>query len=368
MALPSRTNVVCCFYNISHGCSRGDECRFVHDSTTKAHTAVLSTAMSGQEMTTPPVSTKPATILDPLSPKAQRPCKWFQAGYCRRGQECWFAHISSPEGSNPEGQNAQIQASRSGAKKASEPAACTSSSEAVKQGIASNKVAEDGPICGICLEVPSSFGLLEKCSHPFCLGCLRSWRRGKERGEGPEANAIHKTCPICRARSFFIVPSNVFVPAGAEKDRIVARYREHLVRTPCRNFERTKYSQNHPYCAFGDECFYGHRIGDKPYKFHMNAVEIRRWNRSLTRGQSRRSHTYDNFFSDDDDLATFMTHIHPRLDDLTRALHEFAEDYDSYLGNDDDGYFGSDDEVGWTSHFDDEDELDRVLDFSRIAF
>lgn len=43
-------------------------------------------------------------------------------------------------------------------------------------------------VCGICMERVSEkalpeerlFGILPNCSHAFCLGCIRTWRRSRD--------------------------------------------------------------------------------------------------------------------------------------------------------------------------------------------
>lgn len=43
-------------------------------------------------------------------------------------------------------------------------------------------------MCGICMErvcekaLPEErlFGILPNCSHAFCLGCIRTWRRSRD--------------------------------------------------------------------------------------------------------------------------------------------------------------------------------------------
>jgi E3 ubiquitin-protein ligase makorin len=62
--------------------------------------------------------------------------------------------------------------------------------------------------CNICLDRvlskanPSErrFGLLEGCLHAFCLSCIRNWRTAAGQAET-------RSCPLCRARSYYVVPS-----------------------------------------------------------------------------------------------------------------------------------------------------------------
>ncbi|TEA42326.1 hypothetical protein DBR06_SOUSAS1810098, partial [Sousa chinensis] len=69
-------------------------------------------------------------------------------------------------------------------------------------------------VCGICMdkvwdkpEAKRIFGILPNCSHPHCLGCLRTWR--KSRGDFPLG--VIKACPQCRVPSSYIIPCKFWV-------------------------------------------------------------------------------------------------------------------------------------------------------------
>lgn len=71
-----------------------------------------------------------------------KPCRWYMAGYCLRGDECWFSHdLSSSH--RPDGASIFLQ-----------DEAISSSSSAPRH--------EDDRKCAICLELPTTFGLLGK--------------------------------------------------------------------------------------------------------------------------------------------------------------------------------------------------------------
>lgn len=61
-------------------------------------------------------------------------CKFYAAGYCRRGADCWFLH-RDPGAVKP----------------TAKAAAASTSSE------------DEEHVCSICLEKPVTFGLLGKC-------------------------------------------------------------------------------------------------------------------------------------------------------------------------------------------------------------
>lgn len=70
--------------------------------------------------------------------------------------------------------------------------------------------------CVICLDkikqrlVPKNriYGILESCSHIFCLGCLKEWRKKSNR------------CPMCRKLSFKYASHYTFYPDGNEKVKL----------------------------------------------------------------------------------------------------------------------------------------------------
>uniref|UniRef100_A0A8C5H5S7 RING-type E3 ubiquitin transferase n=1 Tax=Gouania willdenowi TaxID=441366 RepID=A0A8C5H5S7_GOUWI len=83
-------------------------------------------------------------------------------------------------------------------------------------------------ICGICMELvyekldPKShvFGILPNCNHPFCLQCIKTWRKSKD-----FAPDVVKTCPQCRVNSPFYVPNKYWVE-GPEKQKVIAVFKE----------------------------------------------------------------------------------------------------------------------------------------------
>eukprot|EP00957_Ditylum_brightwellii_P178578 13603257-Ditylum_brightwellii.AAC.1 len=83
------------------------------------------------------------------------------------------------------------------------------------------------------------------------LACLSQWRKTKS------ADAeVSRTCPTCRVKSNYIVPSRHFC-VGEEKERFIAGYKQHLSSIPCRKFNGAIGS-----CRFGRDCFYAHRGPD----------------------------------------------------------------------------------------------------------
>jgi E3 ubiquitin-protein ligase makorin len=109
--------------------------------------------------------------------------------------------------------------------------------------------------CSICYESPAAhgrkFGLLQNCTHPFCLECVRSWRGG-DSAESFGREAV-RSCPVCRVESYVIVPSDSFETEREQKDLLLASYRGKLGRIPCKHF-----AFGDGTCPFGTRCMYAH--------------------------------------------------------------------------------------------------------------
>eukprot|EP00286_Rhodomonas_abbreviata_P001209 CAMPEP_0181288084 /NCGR_PEP_ID=MMETSP1101-20121128/138_1 /TAXON_ID=46948 /ORGANISM="Rhodomonas abbreviata, Strain Caron Lab Isolate" /LENGTH=327 /DNA_ID=CAMNT_0023392171 /DNA_START=15 /DNA_END=998 /DNA_ORIENTATION=+ len=110
--------------------------------------------------------------------------------------------------------------------------------------------------CGICMEQVqkkgSQFGLLDGCSHVFCVECIREWRT-----VGQLDKSVKRSCPLCRCESHYVIPCS-FVPSNeTEKCEVVITYQERLKKIPCRHFD-----QGRGECPFGTSCFYEHRFKD----------------------------------------------------------------------------------------------------------
>ncbi len=108
--------------------------------------------------------------------------------------------------------------------------------------------------CDICYElvVPAGqrFGLLEHCTHAFCLNCIREWRHKMEQGQRKEAV---RACPVCRVESHFIVPCDRFIADAARKATVFGEYKTSMRKIPCTHWNMGKGT-----CPFGTSCFYAH--------------------------------------------------------------------------------------------------------------
>ncbi|TGZ78775.1 hypothetical protein EX30DRAFT_131420 [Ascodesmis nigricans] len=172
------------------------------------------------------------------------PCRYYKSGYCRRGEACWFQHATpSAGGAGPNKLEMEGGGQRMGMK-------------------AQETQRPEDEVCGICLDaVGDEYGLLTECDHVFCLSCIRAWR-DTHRASATAANndidsdlaSTSKTCPMCRKRSRFIIPSRIFpYPTGNGngegggkgnganelKKVIEAAYLRRLASIPCRYFTQS---------------------------------------------------------------------------------------------------------------------------------
>jgi hypothetical protein len=113
--------------------------------------------------------------------------------------------------------------------------------------------------CGICFENPakkrSRYGLLTSCDHLFCLDCMKQWRSpAQHHTDTTTAQSQRKTCPLCRAKSDFIVPSFDF-KVGDDKLREVEKFRAKCAEIPCQFYRECSLGGS---CPFGAKCFYKH--------------------------------------------------------------------------------------------------------------
>eukprot|EP00163_Fabomonas_tropica_P017302 TRINITY_DN3077_c0_g1_i2.p1 TRINITY_DN3077_c0_g1~~TRINITY_DN3077_c0_g1_i2.p1 ORF type:complete len:456 (+),score=35.05 TRINITY_DN3077_c0_g1_i2:414-1781(+) len=121
-----------------------------------------------------------------------------------------------------------------------------------KQGLNVRKEASRGIQCDVCYEdvigMRRKFGLLNGCSHAFCLECIRSWRTTYD-----QSRNVVRACPVCREISHFITPSPYWPKSEEEKNEITEAYKHKLNAIPCKHFNYGAGT-----CPFGTSCFYAH--------------------------------------------------------------------------------------------------------------
>ncbi|CAJ0944917.1 unnamed protein product, partial [Mesorhabditis belari] len=157
--------------------------------------------------------------------------------------------------------------------------------------------------CGVCLEAIYEknlrFGILEGCTHCFCLKCIRNWRKQQEF----ETDVI-RSCPECRVHSNFVIPSVVWLEEPEEKKVMLDAYKENTAKKICRYYQGSQTGDGDG-CPFGNKCWYRHQLPDG----------------SIDPGKepgSRRLPRLSQFIfaNDDDDDADFGDHY----EELTRLL------------------------------------------------
>lgn len=134
--------------------------------------------------------------------------------------------------------------------------ACVEAHEAISAAIQRSTYM----VCGVCLEVvfkkdnpgERRFGILPNCNHCYCLDCIRMWRSIK----GVDGKKI-KSCPLCRTRSGFFIPSAYWVEDAHEKQQMINKYKDGMARKPCQYFDEGRGT-----CHFGSTCFYKHERRD----------------------------------------------------------------------------------------------------------
>lgn len=110
----SKARGVCKYYQTSRGCFAGANCKFLHGE--------------GESLT--PYDTS-------------KTCRYFAAGYCLRGEKCWFRHV--------------------------QPASAGSSSvaDAPAAQVGGKEEEDDDLMCSICYDTPITFGLLGESKSIF---------------------------------------------------------------------------------------------------------------------------------------------------------------------------------------------------------
>ncbi len=145
-------------------------------------------------------------------PDKSKPCSFFLKGSCRYGSSCMFSHnIPAPP-----------------------PIPSSPSSS---------------PTCNICYDpITNRFGYLKSCSHTFHLTCIQSWRR-----EGEAGVAAVRSCPVCRAPSDYVLPSDRKIEGEKMKAALDTAYRQICGGKDCKLFDFGKGN-----CPFGSSCLYRH--------------------------------------------------------------------------------------------------------------
>ncbi|KAI6149793.1 hypothetical protein BKA82DRAFT_23588 [Pisolithus tinctorius] len=247
-------------------------------------------------------------------------CRYYVKGHCTRGDRCWFRHEL------PKAPPEQVQ--------------------------------PDAETCSICMEKPTTYGLLMDCSHVFCL----QWRDKSGKSPDMVSTGAIKCCPLCRRPSRFITPSSHFFPSGhPRKEEIIEEYSH-------RYFEQTS-RRGKPCCPFGYDCFYQHTRPDgSPHVFHSGAARYMRiYQRAQLRNNSRHSplpymgpiRHLRNIFDNIDLIRTRFSNIRERIEDIQTSTSINAIDIEAMLAPEMDEFETPPSDM-------DDDELDLLFSVVRM--
>ncbi|KAM3725040.1 E3 ubiquitin-protein ligase makorin [Dirofilaria immitis] len=180
-------------------------------------------------------------------------CPYFETGNCDKGDKCQFVHGDMCDLCNvpclhPTDMEQRAQHRRE----------CMDAHEAaMEEAFAEARSADK--VCGICMEnireTKSRFGILEGCRHCFCLDCIRQWRGNQNDHFGKKTV---RSCPECRTHSNFVIPATYWIEDQADKDDLIARFRENAKQKQCK-YVKEGYIDD---CPFGNKCFYKHELPD----------------------------------------------------------------------------------------------------------
>lgn len=216
----SKPRGICRYYTTPKGCYNGDSCKFLHGA---------------NERLTPYDKSKVCRYhIKGLCPLVSLllPHLDLRAGYCSRGDQCWFRH--------------ELVVPSQPTHEQTEP---------------------DAGMCSICLEKPVTYGLLSAspANHvvvyrlTLCSGlqprllpagicifmpdrrapnlsqCIRQWRATEDKSLDMVTTGVIKSCPLCRRPSRFVTPSTHFFPSDhPKKTEIIEGYRASMARVPCK--------------------------------------------------------------------------------------------------------------------------------------
>lgn len=215
-------------------------------------------------------TTKPFLILTCSS--------WCIQGKCTFDKDCCLRHDYSPEGTIETARKTILCVYLSKPKGCQHGPNCifAHSEEEIKEAIASNaihlsqksveaqhekEVREADKICGICHSNIKSegkrFALLEKCSHSYCVECLKEWHAvRKQKSGGQKHHTIRHSCPECRVESMRIEASTEYLD-GEDKIKLFEDCETKRSLKPCKYFKGTIGT-----CRYGPDCRYAHLDGE----------------------------------------------------------------------------------------------------------
>ncbi|KAJ6640459.1 hypothetical protein lerEdw1_013714 [Lerista edwardsae] len=175
-------------------------------------------------------------------------------------------------------------------------------------------------VCGICMDKISEktlpeerlFGILPNCTHAYCVGCIRKWRKSRD-----FQNAVIKGCPECRVTSSYYIPNKYWVSDTEEKQKLIETFKARTGKIRCKFFVRRGH------CPFKSECIYRHELpGDQVPTARPRQRPDRRRRRPIVYNFSPSESSDED---DDDDDMYFVQWA------LTFALLHEDFDYSNFL-------------------------------------
>ncbi|XP_068275628.1 probable E3 ubiquitin-protein ligase makorin-1 [Nyctibius grandis] len=225
-------------------------------------------------------------------------CRYFLSGFCSNGERCSYEHIREepvPEGTRygsgrwsserdsvPRGAvSREFVPTRARGASGSQPRGLgldpysTDPSEATTWTDPAEVPTEPGAaaalvptevlrarsedvVCGICMDrvyekpLPEErlFGILPNCSHAYCVGCIRKWRRSRD-----FQSTVIKACPECRVTSSYYIPHKYWVSDVGEKEKLIETFKARMGKIKCKFFIR-----NRGHCPFKSDCIFLHKL------------------------------------------------------------------------------------------------------------
>ncbi|XP_068125523.1 probable E3 ubiquitin-protein ligase makorin-1 [Hyperolius riggenbachi] len=184
-------------------------------------------------------------------------------------------------------------------------------------------------VCGICMDKVYDkqaaeervFGILPNCSHAYCLGCIKQWRKTKD-----FRNEVVKGCPQCRVKSSYFIPHKYWVDDSSEKLKLIEDFKEKTGKIRCRFFY-----QSNGRCPFKSDCIYRHELPNGHQR------RRRRDRRRASASAVTYSHLvgiYEEDFSDEEDIELLHCALTLALiDDRFEFGFGFPEGVEILLGD-----------------------------------
>ncbi|XP_077155678.1 putative E3 ubiquitin-protein ligase makorin-1 isoform X1 [Ranitomeya variabilis] len=152
-------------------------------------------------------------------------------------------------------------------------------------------------VCGICMDKVYDkqmvqdrvFGILPNCSHAYCVGCIKRWRKTRD-----FQHEVIKGCPQCRVKSSYFIPHRYWIEDSDEKIQLIEDFKAKTGKIRCRFFLRSN-----GYCPFKSECIYRH---DMPHGQLQRKREQRRASASALSYSQLVGICEEDFSEDEDDF------------------------------------------------------------------